>query len=340
MSEKKSLFNRDWKIVEYWKYYLIIPSVIIIIGLILLFIPKIGFNLGIDFEGGYSLEVKYGSALTEKNYDVKLSVIEDVVETLKDSSGKPYKLKISRAQMQGEAESASILIRFKAIGDEVYMQTVTADLKEALLDKLMESENPYVGNVMESSTITQTISTEQLFRALAAIYLCLLLMLAYITVRFDFLSGLTIMLALLHDSLIMIVFMVFSRIEVNSTFIAAIVTLMGYSINNSVVIFDKIRENLKNGQNEGLSSARIANISIKQTFWRTFNSSLTTLFTIVVLVIIGVPAIREFALPIIVGLIAGTFSSMCIAPSIWSLIRSKKEKRTFSKIVQSTAENN
>ncbi|HHW90312.1 MAG TPA: protein translocase subunit SecF [Clostridiales bacterium] len=327
MSQKLPLFKRDWNIVDKWKYYFIASSIIIILGIILLCVPKIGFNLGIDFEGGYSMEIKYGPALTKENYSEKLAEVNEVVTNLTDSEGNKYNLEIARAQMQGEAEGASILIRFKAVGDEQYMEQVTQDLKKALIERLTDVENPYVGNVMDSSTISQTVSSELLFAAIAAIYLGLLLMLVYITIRFELKSGLAAVVALFHDVLIVVAFMVFSRIEINSTFIAAIITLIGYSINNTVVIFDRIRENLKNPANANLSSAQIANASIKESFWRTFNSSLTTLFTITVLAIIGVSAIREFALPIIVGLLSGIYSSLCLAPSVWTLLNKPKSKK-------------
>ena len=326
MNKKNSLFKRDWKIVDQWKYYFIVSGLIILLGIILLCVPKIGLNLGIDFEGGYSMEIQYGGTLSKDNYSEKLSVVRNVVENLKDDKGKSYGLEVARAQMQGEKEGASILIRFKAIGDETYMEQVTKDLRDALIERLNDSESPYVGNVKESSSISQTVSSELLFSAIAAIYLSLLLMLVYITIRFEFKSGLSAVIALMHDALIVISFMVFSRIEVNSTFIAAIITLIGYSINNSVIIFDRIRENMKNPINSELSPAKIANKSVKESFWRTFNSSLTTLFIITVLAIIGVSAIREFALPIIMGLLSGMYSSMCIAPSVWALMQSRTKK--------------
>lgn len=266
MSSKLPLFKRDWKIVDKWKYFFLASGIIILLGIILLCIPQVGLNLGIDFEGGYSMEIKYGGALTKDNFNEKLAEVRDVVTSLTDSEGNKYNLEIARAQMQGEAEGASMLIRFKAIGDEQYMEQVTQDLKKALMEALTDAENPYVGSVTDSSTISQTVSSELLFAAIAAIYLSLLLMLIYITIRFELKSGLSAIVALFHDVLLVIAFMVFTRIEINSTFIAALITLIGYSINNTVVIFDRIRENLKNPVNANLTSAQIANKSIKESF--------------------------------------------------------------------------
>lgn len=104
MSAKQPLFKRDWKVVDHWKYYFLVSGLIILLGIILLCIPKIGLNLGIDFEGGYSMEIQYGGTLNRANYDEKLAVVKKVANDLKDDEGKPYNLEISRAQMQGEAE--------------------------------------------------------------------------------------------------------------------------------------------------------------------------------------------------------------------------------------------
>ncbi|HEY8423513.1 MAG TPA: protein translocase subunit SecF [Clostridia bacterium] len=332
MNQKESLFKRDWHIVEQWKWFFLASGLIILLGIVLLCIPQIGLNLGIDFEGGYSVEIKYGTALTKENFNEKLGEIREVVENLTDSEGKKYNLEISRAQLQGEGEGASILIRFKAIGDEQYMEQVLDDLKEALREALTDPENPYVGNVSNSTTISRTVSSELIYAALAAVYVSLLLMLIYITIRFEFKSGLAATVALFHDTLVVLAFMVFTRIEVNSTFIAAIITLIGYCINNTVVIFDRVRENAKNPVNADMSPVELANKSIKESFWRTFNSTLTTLFIITLLAVIGVPSIREFALPIIIGLISGLYSSLCLAPSVWVLLsknrKSKKEAKT------------
>ena len=148
-------------------------------------------------------------------------------------------------------------------------------------------------------------------------------MLIYIAVRFEFKFGVIALIALAHDLLITIsVFAVFG-ISINSPFIAAVLTIVGYSINATIVIFDRIRENLKlSGR---VSAAEVANKSVTQTMARSINTTLTTLFTIVA-VYIFVPTVRGFSFPIIIGIISGLFSSVFIAPSLWVLVTERKKK--------------
>lgn len=330
MNKKLSLFKRDWHIVEQWKYYFLISGFIIILGIVLLCIPKIGLNLGIDFEGGYALQVNYSSGeLTKDNYKEQLNKIEKIVNSVKNQEGET--LKIARAQMQGEAESTSILIRFKELdsGSENTVKLID-DLKTALINPdngLASEENPFAIKIGDAATTAATIKTEYLVNGILALLLSSVLMLVYIAFRFEFISGLAAIIALLHDGLVMIAFMVFTRMEVNSTFIAALITIFGYSINNTIVIFDRVRDNLKTNTDINKTAFELANESIRDTFWRSFNTLITTLFTIVVLTAISVPAVREFSVPIIVGLLAGGYSSMCIATSIWALWHRSGERK-------------
>jgi len=156
------------------------------------------------------------------------------------------------------------------------------------------------------------------------------LMLLYIAWRFDFHSGVAAVLALIHDVAIMLAFMVILRdlIELNSSFIAAALTIVGYSINDTIVIFDRIRENAKNKPEMG--KVAVVNLSVKESFGRTIMTSITTLVTILALYILGVAAIKEFALPIIVGVLAGTWSSNLISGYIWAWLEEKFPKKDKS----------
>ena len=157
--------------------------------------------------------------------------------------------------------------------------------------------------------------------AVKALLIAFACMLVYIAIRFDPFSGVAALLALVHDVLIMCAFMVFFRgvYQVNSSFIAAILTIVGYSINNTIIIFDRIRENAKK---PGLSQATrmdIVETSVSTTLSRTINTSLTTMITLVTLYIFGVEAIREFAFPLIVGMLAGSYSSMLLSGQVWAM---------------------
>ena len=147
-------------------------------------------------------------------------------------------------------------------------------------------------------------------------------MLIYITIRFSFKSGISAIIGLLHNILVMLAIYSIFQIPVNSSFVAAVLTVVGYSINDTIVVFDKIREAARKGGRSQF--AEIANTSLNQTLTRTINTSVTTLITILTLYILGVDSIREFSLPIIIGVIVGTYSSICIATPIWTIIQDLK----------------
>ena len=176
---------------------------------------------------------------------------------------------------------------------------------------------------------TARIITENVFTLFNGLNLLLAaaLMLVYIAIRFDLNSGLSAVFGLLHDVLIMLSFMVIFRsfIQMNSSFIAAALTIVGYSINNTIVIFDRIRENAKKYPN--MPRAEVTNISIRESLGRTLTTTATTLITIVALCILGVASIREFALPIIVGILSGVYSANMINGYVWAYLEEKRRAR-------------
>jgi preprotein translocase subunit SecF len=153
--------------------------------------------------------------------------------------------------------------------------------------------------------------------ALLSVLAAWVLILIYVSIRFKFHSALAAILCLINDVLIMIAVVCILRVEINSSFIAACLTIVGYSINDTIVVFDRIRENNRLLGAKGIERRAIADLSIRETLPRTINTSLTTLITILAVYIFGVESIKEFALPIIVGLISGTYSSIFIASPIW-----------------------
>ena len=163
--------------------------------------------------------------------------------------------------------------------------------------------------------------------AIISVLLAAALMLIYIAIRFDLNSGIAAVFGLLHDVLIMLSFMVIFRsvIQMNSSFIAAALTIVGYSINNTIVIFDRIRENAK--KMPTVAREEVTNISIKESLGRTICTTVTTLITIVALCILGVASIREFALPIIVGILSGVYSANMINGYVWAFLEEKRRNR-------------
>ena len=398
------LFEQDFKIVENKKKVFAAPVIVIVIAIIACivyhFVFGSAFNLGMDFTGGYSISVTLGNKLTDETYDTYRNLAVDIAEELKDEEGKPYGIKISSVQRQGDADTAGLLLKYKSVGTEEEMETINEKLNNALsesmfffrpvvtfndakteftaayedyllvgdfayscetklkeaglnvnsvtvsedkksvkvvlaaaasdenvatVNEVMTIADNYGGMVSDGGQTSSTVSSEILKSALLAVSVALLLMLVYIIIRFELLSGIAAVLALLHDILIMVCCMGIFHIEINSTFIAALITILGYSINNTIIIFDRVRENIKFYANKRLNGklvkpAYIANKSVQETIWRSINTTLTTLIMIAMVAIIGVTDIRIFALPIIFGLLAGTYSSVFMAPTIWAML--------------------
>ncbi|CCX83078.1 preprotein translocase SecD subunit / preprotein translocase SecF subunit [Eubacterium sp. CAG:86] len=160
--------------------------------------------------------------------------------------------------------------------------------------------------------------------AFISVIIATICMLIYIFIRFrDIKFALAAVIALVHDCLVVLAFYALARVQVGTTFIACMLTIVGYSINSTIVIFDRIRESLKNA-NRKTNIAELVNEAIGNTFTRTFNSSLTTFIMLLSLFIFGVTSVREFALPLMVGVIAGAYSSVCITSALWYVLGGKK----------------
>ena len=281
------------KVVEKKKIWFSISAIIIAIGLIAMFAK--GLNFGIDFEGGTNIILKFDEEYNKEEVDsiVKGFASDAVTNTAENNE---YEIKSKNFESQEVSK-----------------------LVEELKKKYKMPENA----IISQEEIGASVGKELRVNSLKALAIAFVAMLIYIAVRFEFKFGVIALIALAHDLLITIsVFAVFG-ISINSPFIAAVLTIVGYSINATIVIFDRIRENLKlSGR---VSAAEVANKSVTQTMARSINTTLTTLFTIVA-VYIFVPTVRGFSFPIIIGIISGLFSSVFIAPSLWVLVTEKKKK--------------
>ena len=203
--------------------------------------------------------------------------------------------------------------------DELFKTNETLVAKGAVLDE----------NAVTAHTVGATASGSLLRNACIALLVAVVIMLIYIVIRFTLSSALASICALVHDVLIMIALTVIFQIPVNSTFIAAIITIVGYSINATIVVFDRIREESKQESNKDKTDAEIANYSIVKTLGRSILTTLTTLVMVLFLAIFSVSTIKEFIIPIIFGLIAGAYSSVFLASSFWTIFRKvgKKSKK-------------
>lgn len=302
------------------KKFFIGSGVLIAVGIII--VLTIGFNLGIDFTGGTVLKIKVGETLeTGTTYDDYTATIETILEN--------NNVELSLKQLQDSGSEASILIRFQDISgyDEDAMTPVIDQIKLDIADVLNAGETNPDFEIQDSQRIGASATASLLLNAFLAIMIATILILIYVAFRFELLSGISAILALLHDVLVMSSLVAIFRIEINSAFIAALITIIGYSINDTIVVFDRVRENRRKEKYNKLSNADVVNISVKETIVRTLNTSVTTLFTITVLAALSVPSIREFAIPIIFGLLAGTYSSIFIATPFWALINDKTKPR-------------
>lgn len=296
-------------IKNYSKQCLMISAGIMVLAL-LLSLFGMGINVGIDFSGGMSMQYTMGEAVTQS----------DVEGVLNGMGLSDYAVSV-----QGSNRD-SINIRIKAI-DEDGVQGVQASITEALQTKYPNAaiygDVNYVGPVAGATLLRN---------AFFSVLIAALCMLIYIAIRFDFNSGAAAVLGLVHDVLIMLSFMVILRsfVQMNSSFIAAMLTIVGYSINNTIIIFDRIRENARK-MPSSTPRVDVVNRSIKECLGRTINTTLTTLVTIVCLYIFGVSSIREFALPIIVGIISGVYSANMINGYVWAFLEEKKRAKKAAK---------
>ncbi len=289
------------------------------ISLILMIISAVslifqGFNLDTDFAGG--MAVTY-----EINGDFEVKDMENIVSEALGANQKASSIQ--------KSENNEVVIKFgfdnalktdderTAFSNEK-INAITTALTEKYGEVSLKNKDvvsPSTGKELARSAVWMSI-----FAALA--------ILIYVTFRFEFTSGVVAVFALFHDVLILCGIYSVCRIAIDTNFIAAILTVLGYSINATIVVFDRIRENTRHAKKQ--TYAEIANTSINQTLTRSINTTITTLLTIGMVYILGVLSIRVFALPIIIGILIGTFSSVCIVGPLWatwkdSAVKAKKK---------------
>lgn len=275
------------------KVFFSISGVLVLLSIVLLIVR--GLNYGIDFTGGSTLQFNLHTAYTQE--------IESDV----------------RAIVQEVAGSNDISVQ--ATGDtkeEISIKTIelTNEQSDEIITQIKEKYSLSQTDLLSNDKVSGTVSDRLIGDSLKAIFLALVLMLLYITFRFDFQSGSSAIVALAHDVIIMLGFYALFQVTVSNSFIAGILTIVGYSINATIIVFDRVRENVKTMRKASFDE--IADRAIQSSYARAINSSLTTLFTIGVLYVIGVDSIREFALPIIIGILAGTYSSLFVAGPFWA----------------------
>ena len=282
----------------------IIAAVILVLGILSMLIR--GFNLDIDFAGGSELTLSIG-----KNVSSELDTIKDLV---KEVTGET-----PSSVAKSGSDANQVVIKTKELSNEK-----TDEIFAALKEKYALTAETFDSIQTVGSTISGDTQKTAIVSCLAAVILILI----YITIRFQFTSGLASIACLAFNIFTMIAFYSLLQIPVNSNLIAACLTILGYSINATIVVFDRIREN--NNKFKLASFDENANLAIKQTLARSINTTITTLLTIGMVYILGVDSIKNFALPIIVGIIAGVFSSVFLGAPLWSIFNGvfgRKQKK-------------
>ena len=304
--EKKGY--KKMRIIENFPKFAIISGVVILAGAIAIIVNiatiDAPFNYGLDFSGGTATTFTIDGDLPS---DVKETLDQKITAELGQS-----------AVISQERGSSTFTVRTKEL---------STDDRAKLTSIITSSYSVQDANITTES-VGATVSGEMKQDALVAVIVATICMLIYIWFRFKNISfGLSSVIALLHDVLVVITVYAIAKefISVGNTFIACLLTIVGYSINATIVIFDRIRENMAEKLDKE-SVADVVNKSISQTFTRSIYTSLTTLIMVVLLAILGVSSVREFAIPLIAGIIAGGFSSVCISGGIWHLFRNKKKK--------------
>jgi len=262
-----------------------------------------------DFAGGYISEFKAGGA--------DAAAVEAAVEAALAQEFSVLDLAVVEYEAADENTGADLCVLVN-LDDQ-------ASQVRAILEKEMGAKYENFSFV-SIDHVSAVAGHDLLNNAVKALLIAFVCMLAYIAVRFDVFSGLAALFGLVHDVLIMCAVMVFCRafFQVNSSFIAAVLTIVGYSINNTIIVFDRIRETGRKPGWSDKSRKEIVEVSVSNTLSRTINTSLTTLITLVALYAFGVESIREFAFPLIVGMLAGTYSSVLLSGQVWAMWMDKR----------------
>ena len=322
-----SFKDKNLGLVKKFWIFVIVSAVIILAGLVDMFFVR-HMNFGVEFSGGSSVEISYTSGNLEK-------FKEHVANFFNGDNVNKYAYVVDGEPQKSGAGATTYTYRLRPThkdGSEVASDEITtleAELKEYLED------NEIGGVEVQSHSIGDDVKNYIVRNAIIAVSVAVVVILAYIALRFNLLAGVSAIIALLHDVLIMFALTTIFQIPVNMTFVAAVITIIGYSINATIVVFDRVRELIALPSNLDKSDADIAEDAIKSTMSRSILTTLTTLVMIVCLAIFGNASIRDFAFPIIFGLVAGLYSSVLLSASIWVHLRKlfkQADKKPVKKI--------
>lgn len=307
-NEKYFGIQKERKTLPFIKHapkFLLLSAAVIVAGFVSMGIHAgsgDALNLGLDFKGGTSLSVTFPAERTESlNKE-----LEDVVSKT---------LGLTSEIVKVTGENTYIIKTVELNGDQ-----------RAALTQVFISDYGVDASLIQTESISGKVSSEMRDAAIKAVLIATVCMLVYIWIRFkNFNFAFSAVLALVHDVLVVLTVYALARIAVGNTFIACMLTIVGYSINATIVIFDRIRENMAERRNRD-SVAEIVDVSVTQTLSRSINTSLTTFLMVVMLAIFGVDSVREFAVPLMAGIIGGAYSSVCITGALWYFFEKRRSR--------------
>ena len=292
--------------VKYRKAFFTFSSVLVIIGIISVAVFRL--NLGIDFTSGTRIEIPANHTVTQAEIQREMKSLD---------------IKTDDVVITGKSNDTGVV---RVVG--VLNKKEIANLKDHFKDKY--------GSEPNVSTVSPTVGKELAKNAMMAIVIASIGIIIYVTIRFEFYMALAAVLALLHDAFFIVTVFSLTKLEVDLTFIAAVLTIVGYSINDTIVTFDRIRENMQKFKSKTFDDlAFIVNLSLRETFTRSMNTVLTVVIAVVALLLFGSESIQNFSIALLVGLILGAYSSVFIAAQLWLVWKGKQLKREEQKEVES-----
>lgn len=297
------LQNKTFSFVKHFKIFLIVSAILVVTGVVGLVTLPFGlnlFNMDVDFLGGVTMTFDLGQ-------EADTAAVEDIASGILEG-------KLSSVTTSGST-GTQVVVKSLFVPVETRDELTTA-IQDAYPDAA----------VVSSSSVSASVSEDLRNSAVISALVAVLCMLVYIGIRFDFRSGVAAVVALCHDLLVMLSAYIIFRIPFNINFIAAALTILGYSINATIVVFDRARENAK--ANPKADFGDVMDVSIWQTMTRSINTTITTLLTITMVIILGVTSIRNFCWPLFVGVVAGCYSSVCVSGNVWVRLKriGKKNK--------------
>lgn len=310
---------KNFNIVKYQNKFFVISLIIIVIGIVFYFIN--GVQLDIQFSGGTRI-------LIETEHEVDANLANGIIE---ETLGKSVTSQTQKTNNPDNEDEVIYMLRLDIASDE----TLSDSERDLVVDIITENFDVKVGGNQEMVSVEPSIGRETLLNGVKAIIIASVLIIGYVTWRFSAIHGLsaaiTAIIALVHDILIVMAIYPIFKIPVGEVFISAALTIIGYSLNDTIVIYDRIRENMKLMRKNTLDE--IVNKSINQSLTRTINTSATTIIAIAALYIFAsvnnIGSLMDFSLPLIVGFITGVYSSVFIASPIWLSWRKRAARKTL-----------